>query len=288
LLIENRGSSWSVGGKSSLEKITTMPNILKKYSPNLRGYSLYDNFLQIPALNKNSFNVAVSGNEAHNMPAQAKDLIQRIKNDKKVNFEKDWKLVTMFIGGNDLCRFCKDPALRSPENYVKFIREALDLLHDQLPRTFVNLVSMFRASEIQKLNGNQFCTLFHKIGCKCAAFADPKIDDMLNEYNTQYLNYTHSLIDSNRYDDRDDFTVVIQEFMQDMKIPLTSDNQTDYTYFAPDCFHFSAKGHAKVAIELWNSMFTPVNQKTTEWNLNQDIQCPTLDKPYLYTRKNSI
>lgn len=28
----------------------------------------------------------------------------------------------------------------------------------------------------------------------------------------------------------------------------------DYTYFAPDCFHLSAKGHQAAAIELWNSM----------------------------------
>ena len=25
-----------------------------------------------------------------------------------VNFEKDWKLVTLFIGGNDLCQYCND------------------------------------------------------------------------------------------------------------------------------------------------------------------------------------
>jgi phospholipase B1 len=92
--IENRGSSWSVGGKSSLDELTTIPNLLKKYNPNLLGFSKFDNFAKQMGLDKNSLNVAVSGNEAHNMPAQAKDLIQRIKNDKKVNFEKDWKLVT--------------------------------------------------------------------------------------------------------------------------------------------------------------------------------------------------
>lgn len=25
-----------------------------------------------------------------------------------VNFEKDWKLVTIFVGGNDLCNYCID------------------------------------------------------------------------------------------------------------------------------------------------------------------------------------
>ena len=31
-----------------------------------------------------------------------------MKKDKTVDFENDWKLVTLFIGGNDLCAFCKD------------------------------------------------------------------------------------------------------------------------------------------------------------------------------------
>lgn len=27
---------------------------------------------------------------------------------QEVDFEKDWKLVTLFIGGNDLCQYCHD------------------------------------------------------------------------------------------------------------------------------------------------------------------------------------
>jgi phospholipase B1 len=76
--------------------------------------------------------------------------------------------------------------------------------------------------------------------------------------------------------------------MEDMKIPQTPANKTDFSFFAPDCFHFSAKGHAKSAIELWNAMFTLVNQKTTSWNLNQDIMCPSPERPFLYSRKNSV
>jgi phospholipase B1 len=212
LLVENRGNAWSGGGKWNLEQITTMPNILKKYSSNLRGFSRFNNFAKTIGPNKNSLNVAVSGSEAHHMPNQARDLIKRIKNDKKIDFEKDWKLVTMFIGGNDLCDFCNDPeSLSSPQSYVDFIREALDILHEELPRTFVNLVSMFHANELQKLNRSPICVFFHERWCPCAAFFDPVRNEQLMDYTRQYLNFTHSLIDSLRYDDRDDFTVVIQE-----------------------------------------------------------------------------
>ena len=42
-------------------------------------------------------NVAVSGNEAYQMPLQATRLIQRFKEDDAIDFQKDWKLVTLFI-----------------------------------------------------------------------------------------------------------------------------------------------------------------------------------------------
>lgn len=28
---------------------------------------------------------------------------------QKINFQEDWKVITLFIGGNDLCDFCNDP-----------------------------------------------------------------------------------------------------------------------------------------------------------------------------------
>jgi hypothetical protein len=48
----------------------------------------------------------------------------------------------------------------------------------------------------------------------------------------QYVNYTNNLVSSNRYE-RDDFTVVVQPFMQDMEIPKDSKGNVDLSYFAP-------------------------------------------------------
>jgi len=51
----------------------------------------------------------------------------------------------------------------------------------------------------------------------------------------QYVNYTNNLVNSNRYE-RDDFTVVIQPFMQDMELPKDSKGNIDLSYFAPGNF----------------------------------------------------
>ena len=44
-----------------------------------------------------------------NMPVQGEELVQRIKMDSTVNFMLDWKMVTLFIGQNDICDYCKHP-----------------------------------------------------------------------------------------------------------------------------------------------------------------------------------
>ena len=66
------------------------------------------------------------------MPHQAEWLIQKMKADTSIDFENDWKVVTIFIGGNDLCAWCRNIEYYSSDNYVKFISEALMILHDNV------------------------------------------------------------------------------------------------------------------------------------------------------------
>ena len=41
------------------------------------------------------------------MLEEAELLVKRMKEDKQIDFKNDWKLLTIFIGGNDLCMFCR-------------------------------------------------------------------------------------------------------------------------------------------------------------------------------------
>lgn len=43
------------------------------------------------------------------MPGQARLLVQRMKEDTEIDMDNDWKIITVFIGGNDLCDYCGDP-----------------------------------------------------------------------------------------------------------------------------------------------------------------------------------
>ena len=42
------------------------------------------------------------------MLSQAKNLVKRMTADKTIDVKNDWKLVTIFIGGNDACAYCKN------------------------------------------------------------------------------------------------------------------------------------------------------------------------------------
>ena len=48
-----------------------------------------------------------------------------------MNFEEDWKLITFFIGGNDLCDLDSEVDSK-PENYIQNVQKALDYLHEQV------------------------------------------------------------------------------------------------------------------------------------------------------------
>jgi phospholipase B1 len=112
-------------------------------------------------------------------------------------------------------------------------------MSEHFPRTFVNLVLVLDVRNVEKLNaGGNVCRLLHNRTCPCAAFPTPDDRKTLNDWLHLYHQYLLDLVNPGRYDTRPDFTVVVQPFMAHTQLPLI-DGQIDYSYFAPDCFHFS-------------------------------------------------
>lgn len=109
---ENRGVSWSIGtvdskyfcarhfqqqnkriffsgGQGNWRKYLTLPNILKEFNPKLVGYSLGDSLSHQRA---SQFNVAEAAAMSEDLPFMVRELVRRMKYDKRVNLEKDWKV----------------------------------------------------------------------------------------------------------------------------------------------------------------------------------------------------
>ena len=122
MLSEYRGVSWSIGGDNDFEKTLTMPNILKKFSPQLTGYSIGDNILYSKG---NELNRAVSGDRASDLANQAAGYLDMLKSSKYIDYWNEWKVLTVFIGANDLCESCKQDDSHLPANFVNSIRDIL-------------------------------------------------------------------------------------------------------------------------------------------------------------------
>ncbi|XP_012507870.1 PREDICTED: phospholipase B1, membrane-associated [Propithecus coquereli] len=292
VLTQYRGLSWSVGGDQNVSTVTTLANILREFNPSLKGFS-------VGTGKENSagafLNQAVAGSRAKDLPVQARRLVDLMMNDTRIHFEEDWKIITLFIGGNDLCDFCNDPVQYSAENFTDNIRKALDILHAEVPRAFVNLVNAIEITALRELyqETEVYCPrLILRSLCPCVLKFDDNSTELASviEVNRKYQEGTHQLVESGRYDTREDFTVVVQPFLENVDMPKTSEGLPDSSFFAPDCFHFSSKTHARAATALWRNMLEPVGQKTTQHNFENKINviCPSQVWPFLSTYKNSV
>jgi len=279
LLYEWRGNSWSIGGDNNLASGTsTLPNILKMFNPNVKGYSTGVHFFS----SGDALNVAVSGAIVQDMPKQANNLVAKLKADTSINFDEDWKMITLFIGGNNLCAYCKDVNAHSAATYKQNIQDALDILKLNVPRAYVNLVEIFDISPIAGLGTNFVCSLVHSVVCSCG-HGDNADTVGISSLSKEYQKAVQELVESGRYDGTDDFTVVNQPFFRDTVPPARFDGTPDLSYFAPDCFHFSEKGHNSAGKGLWNNIVSPIGKKRTTWGLTDALQCPGT---YLPTKNN--
>eukprot|EP00079_Xenopus_tropicalis_P025452 XP_012818734.1 PREDICTED: phospholipase B1, membrane-associated-like [Xenopus tropicalis] len=217
-----------------------------------------------------------------------------MKEDRRFNYNNDWKVITILIGPNDLCSSCSDANFYSTKNFIDYIQEALDLLHKEVPRAFVNLVEVMDIYPLREavLDPRVKCpVLITKMLCPCLLnIADNSQElKIVREFNSGYQRNTQQLIDTGRYDTKDDFTVVLQPFFRNPKIPSLPNGTPDASFMAPDCFHLSQKSHSQMARMLWKNMLEPVGMKTDilDFAAAETLTCPTQDQPFLRTYKNS-
>lgn len=145
---EYRDLSWSIGGIKTdflyylLQQIT-LPNILRLLNGNPKGYNV--NYTPVIYSSQNKiidYNSAIAGTTSETLPDQATRLIELLKNDRSIDFNNDWKLLTIFIGANDLCQ------CYSKDTFTKMITDTLNTLYKEVPRIFINLVNLFNLDEV--------------------------------------------------------------------------------------------------------------------------------------------
>jgi len=266
---EYRGLSWSIGGDKTVDTYTTIPNLIKKYNANVQGFSV--------ATGKQSssnarLNQAVTGAVSSGLAEQALSLIYMLEDGQKQgkwNINTDWKLLTIFIGCNNLCDYCNDKNTNAPAKYMAEVEQAIDAIQSRIPRVFVNLVQPVDVTLLGVLSTG-LCSLLHPFECPCATGSgvQPARDAW-----SQYTQALRDIAGQAKYKVQD-FAVSVQPFFLKTKVPTLPDGSPDHSYFAPDCFHFSTKAHMAAGVGLWNNMFEAEGSKEEFWYIGEKYDCP--------------
>ncbi|KAM3919955.1 phospholipase B1, membrane-associated-like isoform 1-T1 [Leptodactylus fuscus] len=288
---EYRQLSWSIGGYSNLSDLITLPNILKTFNPHVVGFAKRSTLSYKPAaLEDAGLNLAVTGANTYELSEQVRRLIDTLKTLPGISFEDDWKVITIFIGANDLCDYCKDKTLFSAENFIQYMTESLDMLQEELPRSIVNVVQLFHIHRLRQVNDHSLGCVLQRYFCSCVIQPTENSPELLEimELNHQFQERLERLIQtSGRYDTKKDFAVVLQPFMKDIEPAVDQDGLIDYSYITPDCFHLTVKGHEQMARGLWNNMLQPEGNKSLMKRFSDEVKliCPSETQPYIYTRR---
>ncbi|KAI8929574.1 hypothetical protein BC831DRAFT_274909 [Entophlyctis helioformis] len=181
--LENRGVAFSMGGDDGA---ITLPNLMSKYRPGLVGASTGDHIAEIcylaiclpfqywPAQDR--FNAAQSGATVPTLFHEINYLVKQMETDPVIDFEHDFKLLTLFIGSNDVCLGCIRggiDGMLSPEAFELHMRQVLDTLRSRVPRLVVNILMQFNVSQVwDATHKDTRCTLLRTSGlvfeCICA------------------------------------------------------------------------------------------------------------------------
>jgi len=284
---EYHGDSFDIGGNPG---VVTLPNVLTRVSGHAIIGAGHNVEFPISYPPNDGLVGAVSGATASEAPGienvgplkQAEYLYQRLVTVyTNVSLANDWKLLTIFIGVNDVCASCQYPTYYNEGTYFNSLNQTLGFLYTHIPHLFVSLLSLPDITVINNIinypNNNppeDVCLLNHPLHCPCASNYNytnvARFKNTIKAYNQQLYDLQKLWSGIS-----DEFAVVVQPF-------LTNSIISDRSQLSVDCFHFSQKIHKAMAIELWNNLITPSKDKSTSVSFdvqsgepNSVIKCPT-------------
>lgn len=252
------GNAYFTGMDAEVDGHLTIYNIFRVIAEET-GHKLYGGSIGIDYGNNSGLDVAVGGMKSDDILRQAKELVKRMKEIKEIDINQDWKLVSLWIGTNDVGNLgygSTDPI--PPEKYKAYIEEGLSYLKENLPRTIISVIAMFPPQLLQEA-----ASIVHT-GERPGDIEQQKKRDALSD---AYRNASYAIQNEGKFNDQN-FTVVVQPFATEYTDAYRDDvGHYNLAFYAVDQFHLSKLGHAIVAKHYWQNLFEPVGEKTKRADL---------------------
>ncbi|KAI8974686.1 hypothetical protein BDB01DRAFT_806093 [Pilobolus umbonatus] len=278
-VLEYRGKTFPIGGDTDEY---TLSNFLSTYNPYITGAS---GGVTLPLAKGKEMNNAVSGAKSQDLDEQITRLVKLYRTHYKA-YKDEWKLITVFVGANNVCVLCNPPSTRLPgladaDVFESNIRHVLDRVKDEIGKSFVNLVGLFNVSAVYEASrGDPYCEYIfdpsHITVCSC--IQDDKeqrkaADLLIIEYNTRLkkleLEYKHK---------HKEFGLSYQPGFTQFEIAKYKQSYLSDV----DCFHPNKCANQVMAILLWNNMFSNAVEKESKLNVESiDFVCPSPRRPYI-------
>jgi len=262
-------------------KALTIPNFLKFYNPLLQGQSYGET---TPFTKGSNLNGAVVQSKIEDIPPQIDYLVQTLKSSEYsgvVDFNHDWKLLTLFIGANNLCVCCHNDSRGTPEYFETHLRSILSQIQATIPRTFVNIITIFNISGVWNAGQEyEYCKILWQgittSECPCLLkFGAEERQEM--DHNGYLFNQVSEKVAtefSSQNTKNPNFTVVVQPGITGFNITYFGSNFLSEL----DCFHPALDANEAFTLAIWNNMLTPPPLKKTSLDpADFHIICPTVD-----------
>lgn len=73
---------------------------------------------------------------------------------KNIDFENDWKMISLQFGTNEQCQSCLDPNFYSADNFERYIDAALQRVQASIPKVIVNLIDQYSVYDLHHATKN--------------------------------------------------------------------------------------------------------------------------------------
>ncbi|KAI9254392.1 SGNH hydrolase-type esterase domain-containing protein [Helicostylum pulchrum] len=279
-LTEHRGLSYLMGAD---EGAVSIANFIKHYNQVIDGPSAGSRILgylrghQRLAYNLETdyLNAAQVGAMALNLDEELNYLIDHLDDGTMVDPKvmSDWKMITIQIGSNDICRSCNQEFANetTADAYATYLERAVQRLQAEVPNVLVNLMGMFNLADIYDVYAKdpEYCdnrVLLKPCDCFQESGGLDHMDRLINEYNAKMQEI------ATKYAAKpgSNFGVIYTPISIDItSLPVDAFSNID-------CFHPSLLGHQWFAKLVWNQYFLRKDFKPSilTYNPREQIYCP--------------